>query len=198
MSIEVRQESIAALAEYAGIPIAFEVNEMFDVATDPSGGGRFTLSARRVPTPYHKDYDALMGQSPAQWSQRFDVSKWGFFSARVGGERVGGAAVAYDTPTLDMLEGRLDLAVLWDIRVVPSKRRCGVGSALFEAVELWASARGCRQLKVETQNINVAACRFYAQQGYVLRAAHRGAYPELPNEIQLLWYKNLTRRGTVG
>jgi GNAT superfamily N-acetyltransferase len=90
-----------------------------------------------------------------------------------------------------MLEGRSDVAVLWDIRVVPSMRRHGVGSALFQAVEAWASAGGCRQLKVETQNINMAACWFYARQGCELRAVRRGAYPEFPEEIQLLWYKDL-------
>lgn len=66
-----------------------------------------------------------------------------------------------------------------------------MGSTLFRAAEAWARARGCRQLKVETQNVNVAACRFYARQGCVLTSVHHNAYPGLPDEIQLLWYKNL-------
>ena len=49
------------------------------------------------------------------------------------------------------------------------------------------------QLKIETQNTNVRACRFYERQGCQLRAIHRAAYPELPEEIQLLWYKDLSR-----
>jgi GNAT superfamily N-acetyltransferase len=89
-----------------------------------------------------------------------------------------------------MLEGRRDLSVLWDIRVAPDARGRGVGSALFERVEAWALAQRCRQLRVETQNINVPACGFYARHGCELRAAHP-AYPDLPNEIQLLWYKDL-------
>lgn len=92
-----------------------------------------------------------------------------------------------------MLEGRTDLAVLWDIRVVPAARGQGVGSALFRAAESWAAANGCSRLKIETQNINVPACRFYARHGCVLEAAHRGIYPNLPDEIQRLWYKDLTR-----
>jgi hypothetical protein len=51
--------------------------------------------------------------------------------------------------------------------------------------------RGCRRLKVETQNTNVPACRLYASQGCTLGAIHRFAYPELPEEIQLLWYKDV-------
>jgi hypothetical protein len=46
-------------------------------------------------------------------------------------------------------------------------------------------------MKVETQNINVPACRFYAKQGFALGAAHHFVYPALPEEVQLLWYKDL-------
>jgi hypothetical protein len=45
--------------------------------------------------------------------------------------------------------------------------------------------------KVETQKIDARACGFYARHGCQLRAVHRAAYPELPEEIQLLWYKDL-------
>jgi GNAT superfamily N-acetyltransferase len=89
------------------------------------------------------------------------------------------------------LEGCRDLSVLWDIRVAPDARGKGIGSALFERVEAWAKANGCRQLKVETQNINVRACDFYARHGCELRAVHHAECPELPAEIQLLWYKDL-------
>ena len=42
---------------------------------------------------------------------------------------------------------------------------------------------------VETQNVNVRACRFYARQGFALGAVNRDAYPDLPDEVLLLWYK---------
>ena len=187
MSIEVIEEPVTALAEYAGIPIAFEVREVFDVVADSDGRVRF--EARRVPVSYVKDYDAI-GDIPMRWAERFDLTNWGFFSAVSSARCVGRAAVARDTSTLEMLEGRSDLALLWDIRVAPAARRRGVGSALFDAAVTWASSRGCLQLKVETQNINVAACRFYAQRGCVVRAVHRAAYPELPGEVQLLWFKD--------
>jgi len=191
MKIEIRRESIAALPQYAEISIAFEVSEVFEVTTD-SHSGQLTLAARGVAVPYTKDYDAVDGESPLQWPRRFDVSSWAFFSAFEGDTRVGGAAVARDTPGMDMLEGRGDLAVLWDIRVAPAHRRRGVGAALFETAVSWASAAGCDQLKVETQNINVGACRFYARHGCMLRAARRGMYPRFADEIQLLWYASIS------
>jgi GNAT superfamily N-acetyltransferase len=193
--IDAIEDLVPVLTEYGGIPIAFEVSEVFDVVAEADAGVR--LEARRVPFPYLKDYDAI-GENPMRWAQRFDLSNWGFFSAFSGAQCVGRAAVAYDTSTLEMLEGRRDLALLWDIRVAPSVRRRGVGSALFDAAVTWACARGCLQLKVETQNTNVAACRFYEQEGCVLQTVQRGAYPELPDEVQLLWFKDLLRRTQAG
>ena len=90
-----------------------------------------------------------------------------------------------------MLESRDDLAVIWDLRVAPEMRRVGVGRELLIAAERWAEERGCRQLKVETQNINVPACRLYANQGFIVDSIDECAYPELPGEIQIIWSKDL-------
>ncbi|PYS89088.1 MAG: hypothetical protein DMF64_18505 [Acidobacteria bacterium] len=192
MRIEVDEEPLTALAEYASIPIAFEVGTVLDVADAGDGLSNFVLTERSLDVPYVKDYDALSGEHPTRWAERFDMSNWGLFAARVAGRRVGGAAVAFNTPGVDMLEGRSDLAILWDIRVAPEARGQGVGTALFRAAEAWARARSCRHFKIETQNINVPACRFYVQQGCVLAAVDHYAYPALLDEIQLLWYKALS------
>ena len=191
MRFQVSEENPTCLdlEQYARIRMSFEVSRVFDVEVVGPGFGGFALVERRLETPYLKDYDAI--ESPREWSRYFDMTNWGFFAARSEGARVGGAAIAFDTEGVTMLENRRDLAVLWDIRVDGEARGQGVGTALFQAAENWARARGCRQLKVETQNINVPACRFYAKQGCVLGAIHRFAYPELPDEAQLLWYKHL-------
>jgi GNAT superfamily N-acetyltransferase len=191
MQIEVVEESATSLAEYARIPIAFEVRRVFEVADSVARAGGFELSERDVAVPYMKDYDADGADAPLSWSRQVDKARWPFFVAVSVGRRIGGAVVAFDTPGVDMLEGRSDLGVLWDIRVAPDVRGHGVGVALLRAAETWAKDRGCRQLKVETQSINVPACRFYASQGFVLRAIDRFAYPAHPDEVQLLWYKDL-------
>jgi GNAT superfamily N-acetyltransferase len=188
MTIEVSEEA-ANLEDYARIRMSFEVLRVLDVTVLDNGFGGFVMSERKLEVPYLKDYDAI--ESPLLWPRSFDISHWGFFAAHSNGERVGGAAVAFNTPGLTMLEGRSDIAVLWDIRVARGARGQGVGTALFRAAEKWALAKHCRCLKVETQNINVPACRFYAKQGFVLGAIHRFAYPDLPDETQLLWYKDL-------
>lgn len=198
MSTEVAIVSPAALAAHARVSIAFEVDRVLGVTARDGGLGGLVLAERRLAVPYRKDYDAHDG-GPAEWARRFDLTNWGLFEVHDAGGLVGAAAVAFDTPGVDMLEGRRDLAVLWDLRVAPEARGRGVGTALFRAAEAWATARGCRQLKVETQsrmagaaNVNVPACRFYARAGCVLGAVHRFAYPGLPDEAQLLWYRALS------
>jgi GNAT superfamily N-acetyltransferase len=90
-----------------------------------------------------------------------------------------------------MLGARRDVALLWDLRVAPDVRGRGVGTALFRAAERWAQAKYCTVLEVETQDINVPACRFYARMGCRLGAIDAHAYVEFPNEVQLLWTKRL-------
>lgn len=187
--------------EYGRIPIAFMVESQFRVRELGPGLG-FGLVEEPVAPPHLKDYDALDARTegPSGWLARFDTSNWGFFLVRHQGQPVGGAVVAYRTPAVHMLEGRDDLAVLWDIRVHPEHRRQGIGAALFASVVEWARARRCRQLKVETQNTNVPACRFYARQGCVLGAINRFGYagcPEVAHETLLLWYLDLAQQAAA-
>jgi GNAT superfamily N-acetyltransferase len=191
VTVEVVEEGPGALAAYARVPIAFAVRRVLDVVARDGGLGGLALVERAVDPPWVKDYDALPDGGPTGWAARFDLARWGILAARVDGRRVGGAAIAHDTPGVDMLGGRRDLAVLWDLRVAPEARGRGVGTALVERAAAWAAARGCRLLAVETQNVNVDACRFYARRGFALGAVHRFAYPELPAEAQLVWYRAL-------
>ncbi len=186
----ITEVSPRALESYAHISIAFTVEELVEVSRRDTTES-FELTPHRLDRPYEKNFDALPGEHPLVWRTRFDMSRWGILTATVDNRHVGGAIIASNTPGVHMLEGRADLAVLWDIRVSPDMRGCGVGSVLFAAAEAWARAHGCRELKVETQNNNASACRFYARQGCVLRNAVVHAYPEFPDEIQLLWYKTL-------
>jgi len=198
MSVDIREEALtpAALSEHAAIPMAFVVDRVLEVRLVDDGLGGMSLTQTAVADPYVKDYDAIEGVEPARWPGRFDVSNWGLIGARRDGARVGGAVIVSKTPGLHMLGGRDDVAVLWDIRVSPRERGGGIGSALFRAAGDWARARGSRWLKIETQNVNVPACRFYHKMGCTLGAIDRYAYPGQPAEVQLLWWKALATRDT--
>ncbi|KQP12761.1 N-acetyltransferase [Pseudorhodoferax sp. Leaf267] len=172
------------LGGYASIPSRFTTDVVMDVGPD---GPPFMLHERHLGASFSKDYDVL--EPPRQWHALFDLSAWAVLSVSGATGRLGEALLAWNTPGVDMLEGRRDLLVLWDIRVGAGARGRGVGTALFRAAEAWGRARACTGLKVETQNVNVAACRFYRAMGCVLAQAVRGAYPGLPDEVQLIWRK---------
>jgi GNAT superfamily N-acetyltransferase len=134
--VELREESLTGLVEHAKIPIAFTVDCILDISTLTDGS---FASAERAIQPYAKDYDAV--EPPAQWAVRFDLTKWGLIAAYHSNNRVGGAVIAFDTPEIDLLEGRNDLALLWDIRVRPEVRYQGIGSALFRGRAMGARQR---------------------------------------------------------
>jgi GNAT superfamily N-acetyltransferase len=175
--MEVVRRPLSEVEEYARTSIAFRCESRLNV--EALREGHFM----EIPVgPFEKDYDAL--ESPIDWPRRFDVRNWTLLLAQGGG-----ATVAWSTPGVDMLEGRNDMAVLWDIRVAPEERGRGVGRALMNAVG-WARERGCREMKVETQDVNVAACRFYAAMGFRLDQIVPDAYPGL-NETMLTWIRSI-------
>lgn len=188
MRLKIAQVPMTALSDYARVTPAFTVDRVMDITVD--GEGRFVMVERLLTEPYVKDYDAVDGSAPSEWRKRFDLSNWALFSARNGAQRVGWAAAAFHVPELS-LEPAPDLAILWDLRVTPEARGKGVGSRLFEGVIAWAQSRGCHTMKIETQNINVPACRFYSRHGCELKGVNDAAYPDFPGEVQMIWRKDL-------
>jgi GNAT superfamily N-acetyltransferase len=188
---EIVEETADILSEYGRIPTSFEVHSVFLVELVERGLKGLRLSEHPVAHPWVKDYDATQGEGPLGWADQWDISKWGVISAVAGGTRVGGCVIAHDTPGVHKLEGRRDIAAIWDMRVAPQWRGNGIGSLLIESAVAWAIRRHCRILKAETQNINVPACRFYAKHGLTLAAINRCAYPELPDEVEMVWSREL-------
>ena len=97
MTIEVTEEPITALSEYARVPILFTVECVLDVTNPGDGPGGFALSERRLEVPYEKDYDAIPGEGPLQWPRRFNLSNWAFFMARCATRVVGGGRPSQST-----------------------------------------------------------------------------------------------------
>lgn len=111
-----------------------------------------------------------------------------------GNRPVGGAVLCSHSSELNMLEGREDLGVLWDIRVDSGYKHCGVGQSLFQLVKDKAENLGLIQLKIECQNNNVPAVDFYFKQGAHIGAVNRYAYygnKDAADEVQFLLYVNL-------
>jgi len=192
--VKIAEITSADLDRYASVPIRFRVDSVLNPELLDHGLAGIRLQEKTVAEPYVKDYDALETEPLTRWPAHFDVSNWVFLLATAGEHPIGAAAVAYRSPEVHMLEGRDDLAVLWDIRVHPDWRRQGIGRKLFSYAADWARARRCTQLKVETQNVNVNACRFYVSQGCRLGSLNRHGYSgddRVAHETMLLWYLDL-------
>jgi GNAT superfamily N-acetyltransferase len=159
------------LGEYSRIPIAFTVESVFSRAADGS------LREQRLESTWIKDYDRYAGNHPLDWPTHFDLSTWRFFVAREGDAVVGGAAA--------------NANMLYDLRVHPDSRGKGIGTALFRAAAADAAERGFPRFRVETQNVNVPACRFYERQGCTLVEINADAYPDFPDELQLIYELSL-------
>ncbi|MEM7063470.1 MAG: GNAT family N-acetyltransferase [Cyanobacteria bacterium P01_B01_bin.77] len=125
--MQIQQAKILDLALYEMIPIWFVVNAVMEVSGNSPES--FTLSEKPVSKPWLKDYDT--DNPPSGLPARWDLSNWAIFLASHDSKPVGGCIVAHNTPGVNMLQGRTDLAVLWDIRVAPNCRGRSVGRRLF-------------------------------------------------------------------
>jgi GNAT superfamily N-acetyltransferase len=173
------------LAAYAAVSIAFSAETRLRLQVEAQGLGGFSLREEAVVPAERIDYDQF--EPPAGWPDRWNLNGWALIMAYDGEVLVGGAGVAWDSPEISFLGRRKDAAALWDLRVRPEYRRRGVGSALFARAAAWARQCGCALLKIETQNTNVAACRFYVAQGCSLGAIDLHAYPDFPDVVRLIW-----------
>lgn len=134
VEIRVEEAGIEDLVAHASIPIAFWVDRILE--PDPLGGP-LDFVEHPHPNPWLKDYDSEEGANPALWPSHFDTSGWRIISAWAGASRVGGVVLFADVPEVDMLEGRSDLALIWDLRVTPPFRGRGVGRRLVSSAVAW-------------------------------------------------------------
>jgi GNAT superfamily N-acetyltransferase len=178
-------------SQYDLIPMLVHVSSCYKIEKINRGLGGFTLVETPI-EPYTKDMSVY--EIVSEYEQQFDISNWAVFMAFDGKKAVGGATIVSRTKEVNMLSGRNDLAILWDIRVDDAYKRQGVGQTLFDMAVEWSRNQGLVQMKIECQNINIPACEFYHKQGAVLSAIDEYAYynePECRHEVQLIWVLDL-------
>lgn len=182
--LDIREEGPESFADHGAIPISFTATSR--VILGDGEVDETDLSETAI-EPRYKDYDENPENRPTTLAVRFDVSNWILIAAYSDGKRIGGAIVARDCPGYDLLEGGKDLAHIVDIRVHPAYRGLGAGRAIVARCMRWAAVHGCSEMRVETQDINVAACRFYAANGFKLLSFEEGAYRPDLDEARLIW-----------
>jgi len=174
--------------QYDLIPMLVYVSSYYQVNKINHGLSGFTFE--EVPVkPYTKDMSIY--EIASEYEEQFDISNWAVFMAFDESKAIGGITVVSRTKEVIMLSGRDDLAILWDIRIDDSYKRQGVGQSLFDMAVTWAKNQGLKQMKIECQNNNIPACKFYHKQGAVLSAIDEYAYynePECRHETQFIWF----------
>jgi GNAT superfamily N-acetyltransferase len=193
LTVRIVEEIPARLGDYARVSIGFMVEEILDEQAVAALLRGEPAASTPLAAPRWKDYDTYPDNKPTDWARRFDLSRWTILAAFLDDQRVGGAVIICNDPHIDLLRDCDRCGLLWDLRVAPAARGRGVGSALVQSIEAVAFRSGARALRVETQQVNVPACRFYARHGFRLERAIAGAYEMLPEEMQLLWRKQLVQ-----
>lgn len=182
-----KELNIEKLEEYGNIPFYYKTTKRYELKKINNGLGGIILELKDIPE-FYKDF----GTRVDHWKEIFDLSNWKFFVAyNSEGKMIAGCTLATKTNNCNMLEKKDDLAVLWDIRVSNEYKHMGIGQKLFDMAKECAKENGFTKLKVECQNTNPAAVNFYHKQGMVLSVINEYAYPEYPEEVQLLWYLDL-------
>lgn len=71
-------------------------------------------------------------------------------------------------------------AYVEDLEVAAPHRGRGVGTALIQEAVRWAKGLGLTGLRLETQDNNLRACRFYLKQGFQIGGVNYLRYHTLP------------------
>lgn len=189
MNIAIKEVTKEQLNEYAQIPMLLNVTSKYELNEVENGLGGIIFNEIKV-EEHVKDLGLY--DKPLEWEKEFDLTNWGFFIAYDNDVPIGGATLVYNTKGVNMLRNRTDLSVLWDIRVAPEYKSMNIGTKLFKHAVEWSIKNNCKQMKIETQNDNVPACKFYAKQGAKLGEINMYAYyGEDTDEVMLIWYLGL-------
>jgi streptothricin acetyltransferase len=81
-------------------------------------------------------------------------------------------------------------AFIEDIAVSKNHRNRGVGTSLIEKAVEWAKSKNLLGFMLETQDVNLPACRFYNKLGFQIGAVDTMLYSNFDNfnEKAVFWY----------
>ena len=176
---------------YDTIPMLVHVKSHFVLEKINNGLGGILLKEMPV-KEYIKDLSVY--EIACEYEDTYDISNWAFFMAFEDDKPIGAVTVASCTDNMNILEKRDDLCVLWDLRVMDGYKHQGIGQKLFDLVTDWSRKQGIKDMKIECQNNNVPACKFYHKQGAVLNMIDEHAYyydKSCENDTQFFWYLTL-------
>lgn len=189
--IYIKEMDNSCFEMYDNLSMNVDVRTVYEIKRINNGLGGFCFEEVEV-TPYIKDLSVY--ERATEYETNFDIGKWRFYMAFDEEKPIGAMTVAGTTPNLNMLSGRDDVCILWDIRVIDGYKHQGVGQKLFDMGIKRAKEDGYKQMIIECQNNNAPACKFYHKQGAVLSKIDMYAYfleEDCKNEVQFIWYLDI-------
>ena len=188
---EIKEMDKTCFPLYDQVSMNVDVRSEYRVTRIDNGLGGLVFEEENV-APYVKDLSKY--EKAVEYEEMFDISSWRFYMAFDGDIPVGAMTIAGATEGMNMLGGRTDVCVLWDIRVADGYKHKGIGQRLLYQGIAGAKADGYRLMIIECQNNNVPACKFYRKQGALLSKVDMNAYdsePDIANEVQFVWHLHL-------
>ena len=150
--------------------------EIFGRIIPEFSGGMWTYTEEIYEDPYVKRYP----DDTSDYTEYIDDPEKAVFLAYDEKECVGQIVLRKDWNGYAFIE---------DICVAAAARKNGIGTALMQKAEEWAKDIGLKGLALETQDNNLAACRFYAKYGFVIGAVDTMLYRNSGDrEYAVFWY----------
>jgi ribosomal protein S18 acetylase RimI-like enzyme len=135
---------------YDRVPMLVHVKSIYKLEKVDNGLGGILL--KEVPVnEYIKDLGVY--EEVTKYAYEFDITNWAFFMAFDDELPVGAVTVASKTKGVNMLDGRDDISVLWDIRVDERYKQQGIGTKLFSMAVEWSKCNCLKQMKIEIKSL---------------------------------------------
>jgi ribosomal protein S18 acetylase RimI-like enzyme len=85
-------------------------------------------------------------------------------------------------------------AYIQDICISKDYRKKGIGHKLMDQAVKWTKDKKLKGIMLETQDVNLAACKFYQKYGFILGGVDTMLYSNFDNAEQkaLFWYYKIT------
>ncbi|WP_176140614.1 GNAT family N-acetyltransferase [Halobacillus salinus] len=169
------------------VPLTLDLLKDVNKANDP-----FSIFGRMVPSFHHGSWfieEELFDESKEtrfpddhlDWESYIDRKDKAVFLAYLENECIGQVRIIKDVTRFCYIE---------NIAVRKEYRKHGVGAILLDEAEEWARVQKLIGLSLESQDDNLAACRFYRKHGFRLGGVD--VYRHLHNQHidkALFWYK---------
>lgn len=160
--LEIQPFTALSRADLLQVMSGYTSRERYAVSLEESDAlTTFHLRLESLPQPYTRDFRSGLTVEDLERYQAL-IPQGLTLGAWVDGQLAGLAVAGAETWNATLW--------IWEFHVAPAYQGLGIGRRLMDALAERARPLGLRTLRVETQNTNVPAIRFYRKAGFHLQA----------------------------